>query len=156
VTDTPFGVDITNQGNGAPFTGGGQVGYNYQVNNFVLGVEAHFDWTANNSNSGGGTLIRGNIFQVTSNNTWITTLTGRLCRRLFSVLCQGRERLATSTASGRRRHSEHEVIVRHRQQLRLAPGQPERRQRDALRHLFALHYRSLDCRVFISRFNLGC
>jgi outer membrane immunogenic protein len=77
LNDTLFGVDITNQGNGATFIGGGQVGYNYQINSLVLGVEADFDWASNN-NSGNGTVIGPDTFQVTSNNTWVTTLAGRL------------------------------------------------------------------------------
>jgi outer membrane immunogenic protein len=77
VSDTLFGVDISNQGNGATFVGGGQVGANYQINNFVLGVEADFDWAGNNNNPG-GIVIAGNTFQVTSNNTWVTTLAGRV------------------------------------------------------------------------------
>jgi outer membrane immunogenic protein len=78
VNDTLFGVDITDQGNGATFIGGGQVGANYQINNFVLGVEADFDWAANNNNTGNGAVIAGDTFRVTSNNTWITTLAGRV------------------------------------------------------------------------------
>ncbi len=78
VSDTLFGLDITNQGNGATFIGGGQIGANYQINNFVLGVEADFDWAANNSNSGGGVVIAGDTFRVMSNNTWVTTLAGRV------------------------------------------------------------------------------
>jgi outer membrane immunogenic protein len=78
VNDDLFGVDITNQGNGATLIGGGQVGFNYQISNVVLGVEADFDWASNNNNTGNGAVIAGDTFQVTSNNTWITTLAGRL------------------------------------------------------------------------------
>jgi outer membrane immunogenic protein len=42
-----WGVD-----NSATFVGGGQVGGNYQFSNLVVGVEADFDWFANNNNSG--------------------------------------------------------------------------------------------------------
>lgn len=76
VTDSLFGASFTNDSN-AVFVGGGQIGINYQINNFVFGVEGDFDWPANNNNSGGGTVIRGDTFQVTSNNRWITTLAGR-------------------------------------------------------------------------------
>ena len=78
VSDTLFGLDITNQDNGASFIGGGQIGVNYQINNVVLGVEADFDWAANNNDSGGGVVIAGDTFRAMSNNTWITTLAGRL------------------------------------------------------------------------------
>jgi outer membrane immunogenic protein len=77
VSDTLFGLDVNNQGNGATFIGGGQVGVNYQINNVVFGVEADFDWAANNNNNN-GVVIAGDTFRVTSNNTWITTLAGRV------------------------------------------------------------------------------
>ena len=76
VTDSLFGVNFSKSSDAA-FVGGGQIGVNYQINNFVLGVEGDFDWLANNNNSGAGTVIGGNTFQVTSNNRWITTLAGR-------------------------------------------------------------------------------
>jgi outer membrane immunogenic protein len=75
VTDSLFGVDV-NQNNEASFIGGGQVGANYQINNFVFGVEADFDWAPNHNNSVGA-VIAGDSFQVTSNDRWITTLAGR-------------------------------------------------------------------------------
>lgn len=76
VTDSLFGVNFDN-GSDAAFVGGGQIGVNYQINNFVFGVEGDFDWLANNNNSSVGTVIGGNTFQATSNNRWITTLAGR-------------------------------------------------------------------------------
>ena len=78
VTDSLFGISFTNQSNNAVFIGGGQIGGNYQVNNFVFGVEADFDWAGNNNNVGGGGVIGGDTFQVTANNRWITTVAGRV------------------------------------------------------------------------------
>jgi outer membrane immunogenic protein len=46
-----FGLNVSNKGNG--FLGGGQVGFNYQINQFVLGVEGDFSWSGIN----GGTTI---------------------------------------------------------------------------------------------------
>ena len=40
-------------GQNAVFAGGGQIGANYQINWLVVGVEADFDWLANNQNSSG-------------------------------------------------------------------------------------------------------
>jgi outer membrane immunogenic protein len=62
----------------AVFTGGGQVGANYQWNWLVLGVEADFDWLANNHNSTNALIIGNNAFQLSANDRWITTVTGRV------------------------------------------------------------------------------
>ena len=61
------------------FLGGGQVGANYQFNAFVVGVEGDFEWAANHNNNGNGVVVPsiGQTIQVTSNNRWLTTLTGR-------------------------------------------------------------------------------
>src|SRR5580704_1090895 len=50
ITDSLFGLSFSNGNNGV-FVGGGQVGFNYQIGNFVFGVEGDFDWAANNNNS---------------------------------------------------------------------------------------------------------
>jgi outer membrane immunogenic protein len=77
-TDSLFGVGFSNQNNNAVFIGGGQIGGNYQINNWVFGIEGDFDWAANNNNSGTGTLINGNTFQINANNRWVSTLAGRI------------------------------------------------------------------------------
>jgi outer membrane immunogenic protein len=71
-----FGLNVSNKGNG--FLGGGQVGFNYQINQFVLGVEGDFSWSGIN----GGTTISptlaaplGSTFNTDVN--WVSTLTGR-------------------------------------------------------------------------------
>jgi outer membrane immunogenic protein len=69
--------------NSTTFVGGGQVGVNYQINNFVVGLEGDFDWFANNNNSGGGTPLpglaaAGTVVQGSNNGRWLTTLTGRV------------------------------------------------------------------------------
>jgi len=76
VTDTFFGVNF-NPGNNGAFIGGGQLGYNWQVNYFVLGIEADFDGVANNNNTGTVFIPTLGSIQVTSNNRWITTLAAR-------------------------------------------------------------------------------
>ena len=62
----------------AVFTGGGQVGANYQWNWLVVGVEGDFDWLANNNNSSNSLLLGGNAFQLSANDRWITTVSGRV------------------------------------------------------------------------------
>ena len=62
----------------AVFTGGGQVGANYQWNWLVVGVEGDFDWLANNNNSSNSLLLGDNAFQLSANDRWITTVTGRV------------------------------------------------------------------------------
>src|SRR5262249_3091615 len=61
----------------AVFTGGGQVGANYQVNWAVFGVEADFDWLANNHNSSNAIDTNIGAIQFSANNRWITTLAAR-------------------------------------------------------------------------------
>jgi outer membrane immunogenic protein len=73
-----FGNSFSNSQN-AVFAGGGQVGANYQINWLVVGVEADFDWLANNNNSSNAVTIPGiGAVQVSANDRWITTLAGRV------------------------------------------------------------------------------
>jgi outer membrane immunogenic protein len=62
----------------AVFTGGGQVGANYQWNWLVVGVEGDFDWLANNHNSSNTVVLGNNAFQLSANDRWIATVTGRV------------------------------------------------------------------------------
>jgi outer membrane immunogenic protein len=74
------GVDFNvGRASNGSFLGGGQIGANYQINAVVLGVEGDFEWAANHNNNGNGVVlpITGQTIQVTSNNRWLTTLTGR-------------------------------------------------------------------------------
>jgi len=62
----------------AVFAAGGQVGANYQFNWLVVGVEADFDWLANNHNSSNAVFVPGvGSLQFSANDRWITTLAGR-------------------------------------------------------------------------------
>jgi outer membrane immunogenic protein len=77
VSDSFFGFNFDNGSNGV-FIGGGQLGYNAQFSNVVLGVEWDFDWTGHNNNTGNGVFIPGRgLLVVTSNNRFITTLAAR-------------------------------------------------------------------------------
>ena len=91
VTDSLFGLNFSNGNNNGVFIAGGQVGGNYQFGNFVVGVEGTFDWASNNNNSTTGIAVPGgNIIQVTSNNTWISTLAARLGVAYDRVLFYGK------------------------------------------------------------------
>src|SRR5262249_12373349 len=78
LTDTLLGLSLSNVNEKGAFIGGGQLGYNYQFGNVVLGIEADFDGIATTNSPGTGVVgpAFGTI-QVTSNNRWITTLAGR-------------------------------------------------------------------------------
>ena len=73
----PLGNTFTSPSN-FKFLGGGQVGANYEFGNgFLIGVEAMFDWTPNSGNT--ATLTTpGGAAALTINNSWLTTVTGRL------------------------------------------------------------------------------
>jgi outer membrane immunogenic protein len=78
INDSLFGLNFSN-GNNAVFVGGGQVGFNYQVGNVVLGVEGDFDWAANNNNSVTGVVgPLGHTFSASANDRWMATVAGRL------------------------------------------------------------------------------
>jgi outer membrane immunogenic protein len=62
----------------AVFAGGGQVGANYQFGWTVLGIEADFDWLANNHNSSNTVSTAVGALQFSASNRWMTTLAGRL------------------------------------------------------------------------------
>jgi outer membrane immunogenic protein len=78
------GNSFTLPSNNAVFTGGGQVGGNYQIGGFVLGVEGQFDWLANQNNASAGILVPNTVtgtndtINVVSKDRWLTTLTGRI------------------------------------------------------------------------------
>jgi outer membrane immunogenic protein len=60
----------------AVFTGGGQVGANYQINWLVVGVEADFDWMTNNHISNAASTPI-SALQLSADDRWMTTLAAR-------------------------------------------------------------------------------
>jgi outer membrane immunogenic protein len=77
VTDLTRGLAFTQSSNGR-FIGGGQIGYNWQFNNFVIGAEADADWLSHNNNSGTGIIVPGvGTIVASSNSTWISTAAAR-------------------------------------------------------------------------------
>ena len=86
-----LGVDFNNGNSNGRFIGGGQVGFNYQFDTFVFGIEGDFDWAANNNN-GNGVFVPflNQTVQVTSNDTWVTTLAARFGWAWDRVLFYGK------------------------------------------------------------------
>jgi outer membrane immunogenic protein len=70
ITDNITGV--TNATDPSGFLAGAQVGYNWQVGQWVFGIEGDWSWT----NADGSAAIPGAI--VTSEHNWYSTLTGRV------------------------------------------------------------------------------
>jgi outer membrane immunogenic protein len=77
VSDTFLGANFNNGKNNDVFIAGGQLGYNWQVSNFVVGIEADFDGAANKDNTGTVFIPALGTIQVSSHNRWITTLAAR-------------------------------------------------------------------------------
>jgi outer membrane immunogenic protein len=79
ITDSLTGTNLTATSDGA-FVGGGQLGYNYQINqNVVLGVEWLMDGIASNNNSNIVFIPTiSDAFQASLRSDWFTTLTGRI------------------------------------------------------------------------------
>jgi outer membrane immunogenic protein len=76
VTDTVTGASLSTNNN-AGFIGGGQVGYNYQIGNWVLGVEGDFDGSTINRTSNAVT-VGGQTIQASAKTEWISTAAGRV------------------------------------------------------------------------------
>lgn len=85
--------------NDAGFIGGGQVGYNYQINNWVLGLEGDVSGTtikdSTNVNFGGFGSIN-----ATASLDWIATLTPRIGYAFDRWLVYGKAGGAWAHASG--------------------------------------------------------
>jgi outer membrane immunogenic protein len=76
ITDNLTGASLSTRGlNG--LIGGGQLGYNFQTNNFVFGVEGTFDWSSLDRTSGVVATRFGNL-QATASTPWITSVAARL------------------------------------------------------------------------------
>lgn len=77
-TGFPGGTAGLDDGNPKPsgFVGGGQIGYNYQFDRLVLGVEADGDWASLKDTAGG--CFQDPTQSCTTKAHWFATLTGRL------------------------------------------------------------------------------
>jgi outer membrane immunogenic protein len=80
------GVCFDNNGfgrNNGRFIGGGQIGYNYQVNQFVWGIEGQISGVAsNNDDQACGfftvNLVRDSLFRCRDRSGWLATVAARL------------------------------------------------------------------------------
>jgi len=90
VTDI-FGNSFTRSSD-ARFIGGGQLGYNWQISNFVLGIEGDADGiVSDNNNRSAAVLVNGTPFVVTArNNDWVATLAARFGWALDHWLIYGK------------------------------------------------------------------
>jgi outer membrane immunogenic protein len=75
LTDNLTGASLSSNNDG--FIGGGQVGYNWQINSWVLGVEWDIDGTTL-SRTGPGVVTAIGTLQGHTSTDWISTLTGRI------------------------------------------------------------------------------
>jgi outer membrane immunogenic protein len=75
VTDLVTGANLSTNSSG--FIGGGQVGFNYQFNTFVLGAEWDIDGTSISTTSNVVATGFGNL-QASASTDWISTLAGRV------------------------------------------------------------------------------
>jgi outer membrane immunogenic protein len=88
VTDSLFGLNASTSHSG--FIGGGQLGFNYQFTNFVLGAEFDFDWTSLNA-TGNGVFVPGiGFLQASANTHSISTLAARFGVAFDRVLLYGK------------------------------------------------------------------
>lgn len=82
ISDNFFGLSFEDGDHNASLLAGGQIGFNVQFGNFVLGAEWDLDWAANTNNTGiglGGVFVPDvGTIQVSSRDTWTTTLAARL------------------------------------------------------------------------------
>jgi outer membrane immunogenic protein len=74
ITDNITGANLS--ANSSGFMGGGQLGYNWQFNSFVLGAEWDIDGTTLSRTSNAVVTVPGTL-QAKASTDWITTLTGR-------------------------------------------------------------------------------
>jgi outer membrane immunogenic protein len=92
VSDT-LGSTFTGSGQTTKFTGGGQVGVNYEFwGGVVVGAEAMFDWIPNTTNTFNAVdnNTPPNTATATLNSRWITTATGKLGYAWNTVLLYGK------------------------------------------------------------------
>jgi len=78
----PFFGGTSNSNTHSGFVGGGLVGYNYQINQFVLGIEGEYGYNGTGANgiNFGGVDVAGNPFSLTQkfNDTGVARVRGRL------------------------------------------------------------------------------
>jgi len=89
-TGTPFSASATLHPSGV--IGGGQIGYNWQFNNIVLGIEGDFDGQHNTATANGLLPFPGNTIDrvnISQTDNWLSTVRGRLGVAFGNVLFYG-------------------------------------------------------------------
>jgi outer membrane immunogenic protein len=74
-----YGNSFSHNASNDGVIGGGFIGYNYQINNFVLGLQGEFDGTGNgNSRYTSPVGYYSDVYQTSFNQDWIASIDGRL------------------------------------------------------------------------------
>lgn len=99
-----FGFALSNTATSSSIIGGGQIGYNYQINHIVLGAEADIDGRHNSNNfscfvnsavsTTGCSPPSGSILGMNDQQNWLGTVRGRLGVAFDRVLLYGTAGLA--------------------------------------------------------------
>ena len=77
------GVSASGTGSATGALGGGQIGFNYQVNSLVLGMEGDFDYSSLSSTS------TASILSETSKIQWLATIRGRAGFAIDRIMIYG-------------------------------------------------------------------
>src|SRR6516165_9635953 len=89
-TDSLFLTNFNNNASNGVFIGGGQIGGNYQIGQFVIGGEWDFDWAGNHNNTTGVFIPTVGNIVVTNNDRWITTVAARFGWAIDHFLLYGK------------------------------------------------------------------
>ena len=76
LTDNFTGASFDTDHSG--FIGGGQIGFNYQIRNLVLGIEWDFDWTSLDETGRGVFVPSFGTLRASAEMDWVTTLAARI------------------------------------------------------------------------------
>jgi opacity protein-like surface antigen len=76
LTDNFTGANFDTDHSG--FIGGGQLGFNYQIRNLVLGVEWDFDWTSLDETGRGVFVPSFGVLRASAETDWVTTVAARV------------------------------------------------------------------------------
>jgi outer membrane immunogenic protein len=88
-TNFPSGY-VLNRTNGSGFIGGGYAGYNYQINQFVIGIDGDYSWADLTGSSSDISPINGGTTNLNGKSKWIATVTGRLGYAVNNLLFFGK------------------------------------------------------------------
>jgi outer membrane immunogenic protein len=102
ISEDRFGV-TWNRSSDARFIGGGQIGYNWQFNNFVLGIEGDIDGILNKSR-GNNVLVVPTVGPVAvaghGGGNWVSTLAARFGWAVDRTLFYGKAGYGWANGSG--------------------------------------------------------